>query len=117
MVSSRSGLVDSSVTGVSVSSSMPRTYFAACAGRSAQDRAMTNVGRDYIACVAARKQGTCTNTRSIRRSELEALVLGALRTQSMEPALVAEFITALPLSGTGLPRKPRPAVTASRATS
>ena len=39
MVSSRSGLVDSSVTGASTSSSMRRTYFTACAGRSAQLRA------------------------------------------------------------------------------
>ena len=39
MVSSRSGLVDSSVTGHSISSSMWRTYFTACAGSSAQLRA------------------------------------------------------------------------------
>ena len=39
MVSSRSGLVESSVTGHSISSSMWRTYFTACAGRSAQLRA------------------------------------------------------------------------------
>jgi len=39
IVSSRSGLVDSSVTGASTSSSMRRTYFTACAGRSAQERA------------------------------------------------------------------------------
>ena len=39
IVSSRSGLVDSSVTGHSISSSMWRTYFTACAGSSAQLRA------------------------------------------------------------------------------
>ena len=39
MVSSRSGLVDSSVTGHSISSSMWRTYLTACAGSSAQLRA------------------------------------------------------------------------------
>jgi hypothetical protein len=39
MVSSRSGLVESRVTGASVSSSMRRTYLTAWAGRSAQERA------------------------------------------------------------------------------
>ena len=39
MVSSRSGLVESSVTGASTSSSMRRTYFTAAAGSSAQLRA------------------------------------------------------------------------------
>ncbi len=39
IVSSRSGLVDSSVTGASTNSSMRRTYLIACAGKSAQDRA------------------------------------------------------------------------------
>ena len=39
MVSSRSGLVDSSETGLSASSSIRRTYLTACAGRSAHDRA------------------------------------------------------------------------------
>ena len=39
IVSSRSGLVDSSVTGASTSSSIRRTYLTACAGRSAQERA------------------------------------------------------------------------------
>ena len=39
MVSSRSGLVDKSVTGHSISSSIVLTYFTACAGSSAQLRA------------------------------------------------------------------------------
>ena len=39
IVSSRSGLVLSKVTGVSTSSSIRRTYLIACAGSSAQDRA------------------------------------------------------------------------------
>lgn len=65
-----------------------KTFCATCGGT------MTNVGRDYLGCAAARRQGTCTNTTSIRRTELEALVLDALRTQLMEPDLVAEFVTA-----------------------
>jgi site-specific DNA recombinase len=65
-----------------------KTFCASCGGT------MSNVGRDYIACGAARKQGTCSNTQGIRRSELERLVLDALRDQLMEPDLVAEFVTA-----------------------
>ena len=54
--------------------------------------AMANVGRDYLACTVARKQGVCNNSHSIRRGELEVLVLDALRTRLMAPELVAEFI-------------------------
>ncbi len=39
IVSSRSGLVERSVTGAPINSSMRRTYFTASAGRSAQERA------------------------------------------------------------------------------
>ena len=39
MVSSRSGLVESMATGQPTSSSIRRTYFIACAGKSAQERA------------------------------------------------------------------------------
>ncbi len=55
---------------------------------------MTNIGRDYIACAAARTQGTCTNRQGIRRGALDALILNALRTQLMAPDLVAEFVAA-----------------------
>lgn len=40
IVSSRSGLVDNSATGTPTSSSIRRTYFIACAGRSAHERAL-----------------------------------------------------------------------------
>jgi site-specific DNA recombinase len=52
---------------------------------------MSNVGRDYVACQTARKQGTCSNTRGIRRPDLDSLILDALRTQLMDPALFAAF--------------------------
>ena len=52
---------------------------------------MSNVGRDYVACQAGRKLGTCSNTRGIRRPELDGLILDALRTQLMDPALFAAF--------------------------
>jgi site-specific DNA recombinase len=53
---------------------------------------MTNIGRDYLACSAARRQGTCDNGRGIRREVLEKLILDALRTRLMQPEHVATFV-------------------------
>jgi site-specific DNA recombinase len=50
------------------------------------------IGKDYIACSAARRQGTCTNRASIRRSEIEKWIVEALRHQLMAPDLVSEFV-------------------------
>jgi site-specific DNA recombinase len=50
------------------------------------------IGKDYIACSAARRQGTCTNRASIRRNEIEGWIVEALRRQLMAPDLVREFI-------------------------
>jgi site-specific DNA recombinase len=49
-------------------------------------------GKDYLACSAARRQGTCGNRRSLRRGTLETLVIDALRQSLMAPDLVAEFV-------------------------
>jgi site-specific DNA recombinase len=46
---------------------------------------MTNIGRDYLACSAARRQGVCDNRRGLRRQSLDTLVLEALRTRLMTP--------------------------------
>lgn len=51
-----------------------------------------SAGRDYLACGAARRQGTCTSRRSIRRSALETLILDGLRRRLMRPDLVEHFI-------------------------
>jgi site-specific DNA recombinase len=59
----------------------------ACGGRFA------SVGRDYLACSAARRQGTCSNRQSIRRSALESLILDGLRHRLMQPDLVETFVT------------------------
>ena len=56
--------------------------------------AMTNAGRDYLACATARKQGACTNGRGIRREVLETLILDALRERLMAPERVAAFVDA-----------------------
>ena len=52
----------------------------------------TAVGKDYLACSAARRQGTCDNGRGIRRAVLEELILSALKDNLMRPELVKEFI-------------------------
>ncbi len=73
---------------------------------------ITNVGRDYRGCSAARKQTVCKNTASIRRGELDGLVLDALRTRFMPPELVDTFITEV----TAEWRSPRAAKTPPSAT-
>jgi site-specific DNA recombinase len=50
------------------------------------------VGRDYLACSAARKLGTCVSRKSIRRSVLEDAVLTLLKSRLMQPEAVAAFI-------------------------
>ena len=36
-----------------------------------------SIGRDYLACSAARRKGTCDNKRSVRRSVLEELIVNS----------------------------------------
>jgi len=50
------------------------------------------VGKDYLTCAAAHRQGTCSNKRSLRRPVLEALILDGLKDRLMAPELVKEFI-------------------------
>ena len=52
------------------------------------------VGRDYLACSAARGSGTCSNRQSIRRAALEGLIIDGLRQRLMAPEFVEEFIRA-----------------------
>ncbi len=54
-----------------------------------------SVGKDYLACSAARKLGTCTQKRSLKRSELEEVVLNLLRQRLMRPEAVATFVAAV----------------------
>ncbi len=55
---------------------------------------MAAVGLDYLGCGHARRQGTCTNRRSVRRHVLDDLIVDALKHHLMAPELVEEFITA-----------------------
>ena len=53
------------------------------------------VGRDYLACSAARKLGSCRQRMSIRRAVLEEAVLQLLKDRLMQPEAVAQFIKAV----------------------
>ncbi|MBM4073224.1 MAG: serine recombinase [Planctomycetes bacterium] len=55
---------------------------------------MASVGKDYLACARARRNGTCTNRGSIRRGLIEELILNALKENLMAPDLVKESIAA-----------------------
>ncbi|ARE85368.1 resolvase [Roseovarius mucosus] len=53
------------------------------------------VGKDYLACSAARKLGTCDQKRSFKRHDLEEVVLNLLRERLMRPEAVAAFVSAV----------------------
>ncbi|MBT7612256.1 MAG: recombinase family protein [Rhodospirillaceae bacterium] len=52
----------------------------------------TSVGKNYMACGNARRQGTCTSDRSIPRPDLENIILDGLKERLMAPELVKAFI-------------------------
>jgi hypothetical protein len=54
--------------------------------------AFAAVGKDYLGCTAARRQGICTNRTTVRRDALEVSILDALRNQLVWPDLVLLFI-------------------------
>ena len=58
---------------------------AAAAGDSAKSRKAITAAR------TARNKGTCENRLTVRQDELEGLVLAALQTRLMDPALLEEF--------------------------
>ncbi|NKE48646.1 recombinase family protein [Roseomonas frigidaquae] len=53
----------------------------------------TTIAAEKLGCAAARNKGTCDNRQLMRREELEAMVLGALREHLMDEELCAEFCT------------------------
>jgi DNA invertase Pin-like site-specific DNA recombinase len=55
---------------------------------------MAAVGKDYLACTAARSEAGCSNRKSIRRARVEEVVLEGLKVQLMAPELVEEFTRA-----------------------
>jgi hypothetical protein len=50
------------------------------------------IGRDYLGCTAAHRQGVCANRDTVKRDALEDVILGALRQQLMAPEQVAAFV-------------------------
>ena len=64
-----------------------RTFCNHCGG------SIISVGKDYLACSNARKLKTCSQNKSIRRPDLENVVIDLLKYQLMQPAAVSEFIT------------------------
>ena len=55
---------------------------------------MAAVGKDYLACTAARSGAGCSNRKSIKRARVEETVLEGLKVQLMAPELVEEFTRA-----------------------
>ena len=55
---------------------------------------MAAVGKDYLRCSRAHRNGLCTSKASIRRNTLEELVIKALQRNLMKPDLVKEFVAA-----------------------
>ncbi len=72
----------------------PRHLLSGIAKCGCCQGALSAVGRDYLACLNARKRGTCDNRKGIRRARLEELVLSALKHRLMRPDLVKEFVAA-----------------------
>jgi site-specific DNA recombinase len=52
---------------------------------------MSLVGGTSYGCSTAGNKGTCANRRTIKRRELEAMVLEGLKAQLMAPEAVKEF--------------------------
>ncbi len=72
----------------------PRHLLTGLAVCGACGGSLAAVGRDYLACSVARRQGNCANKRSIRRGVLEGIIVEGLRDHLMSPELVAEFTRA-----------------------
>ncbi len=51
----------------------------------------SKVFQNHYGCSTARNKGTCDNRLTVRQDELEGLVISALQSRLMDPALCAEF--------------------------
>ena len=52
---------------------------------------LSKVSQNHYGCSTARNKGTCDNRLTVRQDTLEGLVIGALQSRLMDPALLAEF--------------------------
>jgi site-specific DNA recombinase len=51
----------------------------------------SKVSQNHYGCSTTRNKGTCHNRLTVRQDTLEGLVIGALQSRLMDPALLAEF--------------------------
>src|SRR5690606_15145271 len=51
----------------------------------------SKISATHYGCSTARNKGTCDNRLGVRQDELEGMVLSALQSRLMDPALLAEF--------------------------
>lgn len=52
----------------------------------------TLMNKTKYGCATARNKGTCKNRRLIKREDVEARVLGGLKTKLLNPAMLTEFV-------------------------
>src|SRR5262249_20646392 len=53
---------------------------------------LTAIGKDYLACAAARSGAGCRNRKSVKRARIEEVGLEGLKSRLMAPELAAEFV-------------------------
>ncbi|MEQ8694504.1 MAG: recombinase family protein [Gammaproteobacteria bacterium] len=69
----------------------PRYLFSGLIKCGACGGGVVNVNTHRVGCAAARSKGTCDNTRTLKRDEMEATILSGLKNHLMEPELFAVF--------------------------
>jgi site-specific DNA recombinase len=69
----------------------PKYLFSGLTRCSCCGGGFSQISATLIGCSTARNKGTCDNRLNIRRDELEARVLTALRTKLVDPELFAHF--------------------------
>ena len=52
----------------------------------------SKVSQNHYGCSTARNKGTCDNRLTVRQDELEGLVIGALQSRLMDPALLRRVL-------------------------
>ena len=72
----------------------PRYLFSGLVKCGVCGGGVVNLNSERVGCANARNKGTCDNKRTMRREELEALVLDGLKNHLMEPELFEVFCDA-----------------------
>ncbi len=72
----------------------PKYLFSGLTGCVCCGGGYSAISATLIGCSTARNKGTCENRVNIRRDELEARVLNALRSRMLDPKIFAEFCDA-----------------------